>query len=155
MKKLLLCILIVFCLLCLPAYDSGTDSVDSLLEFMQEEDIVDDNLILIDKMSKINAGIIPSSKSYYIYETESSDLIAINYDTNVYSKNDYDFLITIYKSVTVNENIEYYDDLSSENYYSYLNGKVSEDCKFSLENKTEYAVCKSNSLFSKNKYKFK
>ena len=144
----------MLCFLCLPACNSGTDSVESLLEFMQEEDIVDDNLILIEKMSKINAGIIPSSKSYHVYENESSELIVINYDTNVYAKNDYDFLISVYYDVSVNEDITYSDDISSEVFYSYSDGTKSKDCKYNLENKAEYAVYETKPLFSKTKYKF-
>lgn len=155
MKKMMFCLLIVFSLFCLPACDSSRDSVDGLLVFLQEEDIVDENLILTDKMNKINTGILPSSKSFYIYENENSELIAINYDTNIYSKNDYDYLISIYFNVSVNEDIEYYDDLSLESYYSYSNGTMSECCKYNLENKISYAVYKSNSVFSKGKYRIK
>ncbi len=153
MRKVLFSLILVFSLFCLSACDSGGKTVDNLFAFLQQEDIVDDNLVLVDTVVKINAGIIPSGNSYYIYENDKSELIAINYDTNIYSKNDYDYSVSIYYAVSVNNDIEfYYDDISSENYYSYSDGSKSDSNKYSFENKVDYAVYETKPLFSKTKY---
>lgn len=154
MKKILLSLLIVVSMFCLTACDSSSENVDNLLTALQKEKIVDKNLKLIDKEVDIDAGIHISRTTYYIYENQNSELIAINYDTNIYSKNDYDYSITIYSNVTVNNDIEYLDDdASPESYYVYSDGKKSESSKYDFGNSTRYLVYESKPLFSKTKYK--
>lgn len=154
MKKILLSLLVVFSVFCLTACDSSNESIDNLLTALQEENIVDKNLKLVDKEVDINAGIHISRTTYHIYENQNSELIAINYKTDMYSKNDYDYSITIYSDVTINNDIEYLDDdASPESYYIYSDGKKSEYSKYDFSNSTRYLVYESKSLFSKTKYK--
>lgn len=154
MKKILLSLLIVVSMFCLTACDSSSESIDNLLTALQKEKIVDKNLKLIDKEVDINAGIHISRTTYYIYENQNSELIAINYNTNIYSKNDYDYSITIYSNVTMNNDIEYLDDdASPESYYVYADGKKSKSSKYDFGNSTKYLVYKSKPLFSKTKYR--
>lgn len=154
MKKILLSLLVVFSVFCLTACDSSNESIDNLLTVLQKEKIVDKNLKLIDKVVDINAGIHISRTTYYIYENENSKLIAINYNTDLYSKNDYDYSITIYSNVTINNDIEYLDDdVSLESYYVYADGKKSESSKYYFGNSAKYLVYESKPLFSKTKYR--
>lgn len=154
MKKILLSLLIVVSMFCLTACDSSSENVDNLLTALQKEKIVDKNLKLIDTEVDINAGIHISRTTYYIYENQNSELIAINYDTDIYSKNDYDYSITIYSNVTINNDIEYLDDdASPESYYVYADGKKSESSKYDFGNSTRYLVYESKPLFSKTKYR--
>lgn len=139
---------------CLTACDSSSENVDNLLTTLQKEKIVDKNLKLIDTEVDINAGIHISRTTYYIYENQNSELIAINYNTNIYSKNDYDYSIIIYSNVTINNDIEYLDDdASPESYYVYADGMKSESSKYDFGNSTRYLVYESKPLFSKTKYR--
>lgn len=152
-KKMFLSLLVVFSIFCLTACDSSKNSVDNLLIALQKEKIVDTDLTLVDKVSKIGAGLFISKTTYYIYENNNGNLIAINYDTDIASKNDYDYSITIYSNVTINNDIEYLDDYGSlESYYAYADGKKSESSKYDFSNSTSYLVYKSKLLFFKTKY---
>lgn len=153
MKKILLSLLVVVSMFCLTACDSSSESVDNLLTALQEEKIVDTDLTLVDKVSKIGTTLFYSQTTYYIYENNNNELIAINYDTDISSKNEYDYSVAIYYDVSIN-NVEYLnDDATLESYYSYQNGKKSECNKYNLEDKMEYLVYESKPLFSKTKYK--
>lgn len=152
-KKIILSLLVICGFLCLTGCDTNKETSDSLLKTLQNEKIVDNNLTLLDKVSKIGTTLFYSQTTYYIYENNNGKLIAISYDTNISSKNDYDYSVAIYYDVSINNNIEYFDDDTTlENYYAYQDGKKSEDNKYNLENKTDYLVYESKSLFSKTKY---
>ena len=141
MKKILLSLLVVVSMFCLTACDSNSENVDNLLTALQEEKIVDTDLTLVDKVSKIGTTLFYSQTTYYIYENNNNELIAINYDTDISSKNDYDYSITIYSNVTINNDIEYLDDdASPESYYVYADGKKSESSKYDFGNSTRYLV---------------
>lgn len=153
MKKILLSLFVVVSMFCLTACDSSSENVDNLLTAFQEEKIVNTDLTLVDKVSKIGTTLFYSQTTYYIYENNNNELIAINYDTNISSKNEYDYSVAIYYDVSIN-NVEYLnDDTTLESYYSYQDGKKSEYNKYNLEDKIEYLVYESKSLFSKTKYK--
>lgn len=153
MKKILLSLFVVVSMFCLTACDSSSENVDNLLIAFQEEKIVNTDLTLVDKVSKIGTTLFYSQTTYYIYENNNNELIAINYDTNISSKNEYDYSVAIYYDVSIN-NVEYLnDDTTLESYYSYQDGKKSEYNKYNLEDKIEYLVYESKSLFSKTKYK--
>lgn len=153
MKKILLSLLVVVSMFCLTACDSSSESVDNLLTALQEEKIVDTDLTSVDKVSKIGTTLFYSQTTYYIYENSNDKLIAINYDTDISSQNEYDYSVAVYYNVSVNSDIEYLDnDTTPENYYSYQNGKKSEYNKYVLESKTDYLVYESKPLFSKTKY---
>lgn len=152
-KEIILSLLVICVFLCLTGCDTNKETSDSLLKTLQNEKIVDNNLTLIDKVSKIGTTLFYSQTTYYIYENNNGELIAINYDTNISSKNNYDYLVAIYYDVSINQNIEYLDDDTAlENYYAYQDGKKSEDNKYNLENKTDYLVYESKPIFSKTKY---
>lgn len=153
MKKILLSLFVVVSMFCLTACDSSSENVDNLLTAFQEEKIVNTDLTLVDKVSKIGTTLFYSQTTYYIYENNNNELIAINYDTNISSKNEYDYSVAIYYDVSIN-NVEYLnDDTTLESYYSYQDGKKSEYNKYNLEDKIEYLVYESKSLFLKTKYK--
>ena len=153
MKKILLSLFVVVSMFCLTACDSSSENVDNLLTAFQEEKIVNTDLTLVDKVSKIGTTLFYSQTTYYIYENTNNELIAINYDTNISSKNEYDYSVAIYYDVSIN-NVEYLnDDTTLESYYSYQDGKKSEYNKYNLEDKIEYLVYESKPLFSKTKYK--
>ncbi len=153
MKKILLSLFVVVSMFCLTACDSSSENVDNLLTAFQEEKIVNTDLTLVDKVSKIGTTLFYSQTTYYIYENNNNELIAINYDTNISSKNEYDYSVAIYYDVSIN-NVKYLnDDTTLESYYSYQDGKKSEYNKYNLEDKIEYLVYESKSLFSKTKYK--
>lgn len=153
MKKILLSLFVVVSMFCLTACDSSSENVDNLLTAFQEEKIVNTDLTLVDKVSKIGTTLFYSQTTYYVYENNNNELIAINYDTNISSKNKYDYSVAIYYDVSIN-NVEYLnDDTTLESYYSYQDGKKSEYNKYNLEDKIEYLVYESKSLFSKTKYK--
>lgn len=153
MKKILLSLFVVVSMFCLTACDSSSENVDNLLTAFQKEKIVNTDLTLVDKVSKIGTTLFYSQTTYYIYENNNNELIAINYDTNISSKKEYDYSVAIYYDVSIN-NVEYLnDDTTLESYYSYQDGKKSEYNKYNLEDKIEYLVYESKSLFSKTKYK--
>lgn len=94
-------------------------SIDNLLKAVQEEKTVDTNLILVGKVFKIGTTIFYSQITYYIYKNINNNLIVINYDTDISSKNEYDYSVAIYYNVSVN-NVKYLDDDTTlESSYSY------------------------------------
>lgn len=152
-KKIILSLLVICGFLFLTGCDTNKETTDSLLTALQKEKIVDTDLTLIDKVSKIGTTLFYSQTTYYIYENSNDKLIAINYDTDISSQNEYDYSVAVYYNVSVNSDIEYLDnDTTPENYYSYQNGKKSEYNKYVLESKTDYLVYESKPLFSKTKY---
>lgn len=152
-KKILLSLLVLCCTFCLVGCNSSNETVDNLLTALQEEQIVDKDLELIDEVVGVNVGTTISRTTYYIYKNQNSELIAINYDTNIYSKYDFDYSITIYSKVSINNDIEYLDDDKiPEHYYIYQNDEKSEYNKYNLENQTIYLISESKPLFSKTKY---
>ena len=152
-KTIFLCLLVICGFLCLTGCDTSKETTDSLLTALQKEKIVDTDLTLIDKVSKIGTTLFYSQTTYYIYEDSNDKLIAINYDTDISSQNEYDYSVAVYYDVSINNDIEYLgDDTTPESYYSYQDGKKSEYNKYNLENKTDYLVYESKPLFSKTKY---
>lgn len=152
-KKIFLCLLVICGFLCLTGCDTNSETTDSLLSALQKEKIVDTDLTLVDKVSKIGTTLFYSQTTYYIYENSNDELIAINYDTDISSQNEYDYSVAVYYDVSINNDIEYLgDDTTPESYYSYQDGKKSEYNKYNLENKTDYLVYESKPLFSKTKY---
>ncbi|MBR3965116.1 MAG: hypothetical protein IKJ80_06890 [Clostridia bacterium] len=155
-KKIFLCLLVICAFLCLTSCDTNEETSDVLLTALQEEKIVDADLILVDKVSKIGTTLFYSQTTYYIYKDCDNKLIAINYDTNISSQNEYDYSVEVYYNVSVDNDVEYLnDDTTPESYYSYQDGKKSEYNKYNLENKTDYLVYESKPLFSKTKYTIK
>ena len=153
MKKLLLFLIVSITALCFSACQVSDETVDVLLKEFQDKDIVSDNLELIDEVVKVNAGILPSTTKYYVYVSENSDLISICYKTS--GQNKYDYLVTVYSSVTVDENVEYFygDTGYLDLYYVYSDGKVSKFNKYDFENKRVYEVDELKRVLFKDKYK--
>ena len=152
MKKIVLSLVILLGVVCLTGCDSNIDAVDGMLNALKSDRIVDENLVLVDKVTKTGTTLFLTKTTYYIYENQDSKLIAINYNTDVSSKNDYDYSVTIYNDVSVSD-VEYIDDSTNpETYYTYQDGKKSESNKYSLSNQKVYNVYEKKPLFSKTKY---
>lgn len=132
--KLILVLLAVIVSICLVGCDTNSTSIDNLLNALQKEEIVDKNLELLDTIIETEY-LVPSRTTYYIYKESNSNIIAINYNTNIYAKNDYDYSITIYYNVVYNEDLSTYD----------WN-------EYNLDNRKEYIVYETKPLFSKTKY---
>lgn len=152
MKKIFLSLFVLFAIICLTGCDSNSDAVDGMLSALQKDGIVDNNLVLIDKVTKTGTTLFLTKTTYYIYENQNSELIAIHYNTDVSSKNDYDYSISIYNDVSVDD-VEYIEDSATpETYYTYQDGKQSESNKYNLTSKKVYFVYERKPLFSKTKY---
>lgn len=152
MKKIVLSLVLLLGFVCLTGCDSNTDAVDGMLNALKNDGIVDKNLVLVDKVTKTGTTLFLTKTTYYIYKNQDSNLVAINYNTDVSSKNDYDYSVTIYNDVSVSD-VEYIDDSSNpETYYTYQDGKKSESNKYSLSNQKVYNVYEKKPLFSKTKY---
>ena len=152
MKKIVLSLVILLGVVCLTGCDSNVDAVDGMLYALKSDGIVDENLVLIDKVTKTGTTLFLTKTTYYIYENQDSKLIAINYNTDVSSKNDYDYSVTIYNDVSVSD-VEYIDDSTNpELYYTYQDGRKSESNKYELSNQKSYNVYEKKTLFSKTKY---
>lgn len=144
--------MILLGVVCLTGCDSNVDAVDGMLNALKSDGIVDENLVLVDKVTKTGTTLFLTKTTYYIYENQDSNLVAINYNTDVSSKNDYDYSVTIYNDVSVSD-VEYIDDSTNpETYYTYQDGKKSESNKYSLSNQKVYNVYEKKPLFSKTKY---
>lgn len=153
MKKVILSLMLLLGFICLTGCDSNGNAVDGMLNTLKKDGIVDKNLVLVDKVTKTSTTLFLTKNTYYIYENQDSKLIAINYNTDVSSKNDYDYSVTIYNDVSVSD-VEYIDDSTNpETYYTYQDGKKSESNKYKLSNKKSYNVYESKTLFSKTNYK--
>lgn len=153
MKKVILSLMLLLGFICLTGCDSNGNAVDGMLNTLKKDGIVDKNLVLVDKVTKTSTTLFLTKTTYYIYENQDSKLIAINYNTDVSSKNDYDYSVTIYNDVSVSD-VEYIDDSTNpETYYTYQDGKKSESNKYKLSNKKSYNVYESKTLFSKTNYK--
>lgn len=154
MKKTFLCLVLLIGFICLTCCDSNSDAVAGILTALKNDEIVDNNLVLIDKVTKTTTTLFITKTTYYIYENEDSELIAINYNTNVSSDNDYDYSVTIYNDVSSGE-VEYVDDpTNSETYFTYQDGRKSKSNKYELSDKNTYNVYEEKPLFSNTKYKF-
>lgn len=152
MKKSFLSLVVLLCLTCLTGCDSNSDVVDVMLNTLKNNDVVDKKLVLVDKVTKTSTTLFFTKTTYYIYENQDSKLIAINYDTNKLSTNDYDYSVKIYNDVLEND-VEYIDDSSKlETYHTYQDGRISKSNKYSFSNGKVYQVYEKKNLFSKIKY---
>lgn len=152
MKKIVLSLVLFLVLLCLTGCDSNSDAVDGMLNALKNEGVVDKKLVLVDKVTRTGTTLFLTKTTYYIYENQDSKLIAIIYNTDVSSKNDYDHSVTIYNDVTVKD-VEYIDDSTNlETFYTYQDGRKSESNKYVLSNQKSYNVYEKKTLFSKIKY---
>lgn len=152
MKKIVLSLVLFLVLLCLTGCDSNSDAVDGMLNALKNEGVVDKKLVLVDKVTRTGTTLFLTKTTYYIYENQDSKLIAIIYNTDVSSKNDYDHSVTIYNDVTVKD-VEYIDDSTNlESFYTYQDGRKSESNKYVLSNQKSYNVYEKKTLFSKIKY---
>lgn len=152
MKKIILKLILLLGFVYLTGCDSNSDAVAGILSALKHDEIVDNNLVLIDKVTKTTTTLFITKTTYYIYKNEASELIAIHYNTNVSDKNDYDYSVTIYNNVSSCD-VEYVDDpTNSETYYTYQNGKKSESNKYELSDEKTYNVYEEKPLFSKTKY---
>lgn len=153
MKKVILSLMLLLGFICLTGCDSNGNAVDGMLNTLKKDGIVDKNLVLVDKVTKTSTTLFLTKTTYYIYENQDSKLIAINYNTDISSKNDYDYSVTIYNDISIND-VEYIDDSTNpEAYYTYQDGRKSESNKYELSNKKTYNVYENKTLFSKTNYK--
>ena len=87
--------------------------------------------------------------TYYIYENQDSELVAINYNTDVSSKNVYDYSITIYNDFSIND-VDYTNDCSTpETYYTYIERKKTGSSKYNFLKQKVFTVYKKNRSFLK------
>lgn len=154
-KKILLCLLVIIEIICLTGCDSSNETVNILFDSLKKQKIVDNDLKLVDSFTDINAGIIPSRNTYYIYENTEGELLAINYDTNIFSEEKYS--ITIYYDVEINSDIVIYENeeeiLNKERFFLYEDETYTIENKYNLMEEKQYVVHKKRFLFF-TKYKF-
>lgn len=154
-KKILLFLLIIIGIICLTGCDSKNETVNILFDSLKKQKIVDNDLNLVDSVIDINAGIIPSRNTYYIYKNTEGDLLAINYDTDIFSKEKYS--IKIYYDVSINKDIVIYDNqeeiLNEERFFIYGNETYTIENKYNLMEEKQYIVHEKSFLFY-TKYKF-
>lgn len=103
---------------------------DTIVEILQDKNIISEDLNLIDIVTEVDAGAIPHRYTYYIYQEDDGNIIAIYYKTNTITKDN--FTVKIYDNLNVQENIEYiYGDTGEYGvFYSYRDGSVSETNKY-------------------------
>lgn len=158
MRKIILSLLIIFGIIFLTGCDSNRETVDILLNNLQNQKIVDSNLELVDKVHYIDAGPIPSGETYYIYKNKDNKLISISYDTTtIFETGEYDHLVTIYDDVNINKDVVIYDNKEDAQnrarIYTYIDGTYTSENKYKLSNIKKYEVYKKKILFF-TKYKF-
>lgn len=117
---------------------------NAIVEILQDNNIINKNIELIDTVTEINAGVIPYRYTYYIYQEDSGNIIAVYYKTNTITKDN--FTIEIYSDVVVDENIKYiYGDTGKyELFYIYKDGNVSEMNKYGFGNSKTYTIIKND-----------
>ncbi len=117
---------------------------------MQDKNIISKNLNLIDTVTEVDTGVIPHRYTYYIYQEDSDNIIAIYYKSNTITKDN--FTVKIYENLNVQENIEYiYGDTSEYGlFYIYKDDSVSETNKyFDIRNDYKtYSVIKNDLGYS-------
>lgn len=152
MKKIILSMVLLFCLTLMTGCNANSEAVDGILKTLKKEKIVDKNLVLIDTQTQVGTVLFLTKDTYYIYKTKDSKLIAIKYTSDKMSDKVHDYTVTIYNDVTSNE-IEYIDDTSYlDIYYTYQDGKKSESQKYSISGEKSYNVYEKKGFF-KTKYK--
>ena len=157
MQKLIFFIFISLLLsFSLTACDAGAEDVEDITDALKKQNIIDDDFELVDQVREIYAGLFITRTLYYIYQNQDSDYIAITYEKNIESKNDYDFAVTIYEDVEPNSEIEYMDDTSSaEHYYIFINDdKSAWQNKYLLEDAHRYSVYEKHFLGLFKHYEF-
>lgn len=155
MKKILLCLLTFLGIIFLSGCNNvNVEKVEELLNSMKKQKIVEKDIELVDEVSSVYTGYLYSKTKYYIYETNDNKLLAISYENNIHAKNDYDYIITIYNNLGINDDVEYLDDTSgSEQFYTYKDGTSTDKNKYIFKEEIKYVVYEKESLFS-TKYNF-
>lgn len=118
---------------------------DTIIEILQDKNIISKSLNLIDTVTEINVGVIPHRYTYYIYQEDNGNIIAVYYKTNTITKDN--FTVKVYNNLIVGENSDYINDDTS---YRYSDGSVSEINKyFSIRNDYKvYTIEKSDKGYS-------
>lgn len=114
---------------------------DTIIKILQDENIISKSLNLIDTVTEINGGVIPYRYTYYIYQEDSGNIIAVYYKTNTITKDN--FTVKVYNNLIVRENSDYINDDIS---YRYSDGSVSEINKyFDIRNNYKiYSIIKND-----------
>lgn len=114
---------------------------DTIIKILQDENIISKSLNLIDTVTEINVGVIPHRYTYYIYQEDSGNIIAVYYKTNTITKDN--FTVKVYNNLIVGENSGYINDDIS---YRYSDGSVSEINKyFDIRNNYKiYSIIKND-----------
>ncbi len=153
-RTLLFCLLIILGALSLTGCSPNQNTANDLFKSLQKEKIIDNGLEAVDTVCEVHTVLFVTRTNYYIYKDENGKLLAVAYQKNINGNNDYDYLISIYNDVSVNNDIEYSDDTATlSTYYIYENNKKSEQPKYDFDNETTFYAYKHNSLFSKHRYK--
>lgn len=124
---------------------------DTIIEILQDKNIISKSLNLIDTVTEFDAGVIPHRYTYYIYQEDSGNIIAVYCKTNTITKDN--FTVKVYNNLIVGENSDYINDdtdLNDNISYRYSDGSVSEINKyFSIRNDYKvYTIEKSDKGYS-------
>lgn len=156
-NKILLLILLIIPVLFSTGCEASEKERNNLLNALKRDKIVSRKLESVNYFVDVNAGIIPTRTTYYIYKDTDNSLTAISYESDYSSEHDYDYLVTVYHKVTENKNYETITDDEAyveENYYIYEDGTKSIEEKYNLEDMKVYEVTEKTSfIFSKLKIK--
>ena len=146
MKKVLIIVLLLFCLI-LTGCESNEKTVDDLFSKIKSDGIIDKSFKKIDSVDEYKySNNFCSNIIYYIYENDDGELIAIRYQTHYSSTLPYNYTIDIYDVEATNK-IEYIDDDSCNEFtkFKYDNNKISLENKYNIIKdsiKTYYAYDK-------------
>ncbi len=105
--------------------NSSKEDREILFNEMEKQDIISKGYKEVDTVEHCAWGL-ESCKctKYYIYKDDSSNLIAISYESGKYSSGGYDHIITVFSNVVkYDSGFETVDNLDCEyGYYKYKNG---------------------------------
>ena len=152
MKRIISVLLVIsILLLSLTGCDAGSEASEDIFEALQKQKFIEKDLEYVDTVTKVTAGLFLTRTTYYIYQDQESNLIAINIDKNIYKKYDYDYVATVYCDVTVDSNVHYVEDTSSlELFYTYTADHTkSRNNKYVMKEASRYNIYKKDYVLFK------
>lgn len=154
MKKRIIFLSIICCisLLYLTGCESSKNDRDKLFKVLKKQNIISESMKQIDTQTKYVdvAAFGCSSTTYYIYQDDNNNLIAITYKQSN-SKDEYKHIVNVYKSITRKDITDTLSEEESKcgpnNKYRYENGEATLEPRYETESNETYHAYLKKSLF--------
>lgn len=136
MKKIFYLSCLLICTLSLCGCESSEKDREGIFKALKDKEIISDTMKQIDSQYSSFYGMWCEGKTYYIYQDEDDNMIAIEYNYGTQNE-DTEHLVTIYRNITLNDEeintIDEEDAKCEDGFYKYQNGEYTDNNKYNFD----------------------